>query len=104
MNWQNDNYRKLMLNAILWTAGMKVPQKGVPSTTPGDEEMHANLDPKAGRKPLPEAKPAPRPVAKNTPPPSFNELRARSLKHLDSRANNWANEWAYWSGVQVVSK
>ena len=25
VSWQDDNYRKIMLNAILWTAGMEVP-------------------------------------------------------------------------------
>lgn len=46
MNWQDDDYRKIMLNAILWTAGVKVPKNGVESATPSKEEMHANLDPK----------------------------------------------------------
>jgi hypothetical protein len=44
MNWQNDDNRKLMLNAILWTAKVKIPKDGVPSETPTKEEMHANLD------------------------------------------------------------
>ena len=29
--WSEDNWRTLMLNAIAWTAGVEVPQKGVPS-------------------------------------------------------------------------
>ncbi len=44
MNWQNDDNRKLMLNAILWTAKVKIPKGGVPSKTPTKEEMHSNLD------------------------------------------------------------
>ena len=44
MNWQHDDNRKLMLNAILWTAKVKIPKAGVPSKTPTKEEMHANLD------------------------------------------------------------
>jgi len=31
-NWKNDSYRKLMLNAIFWTAGGEVPAGGVQST------------------------------------------------------------------------
>jgi type 1 glutamine amidotransferase len=31
-NWQNDNYRKLILNAIVWIARAKVPKEGVQST------------------------------------------------------------------------
>ncbi len=46
-NWGNDDYRKLMLNAILWVAKADVPADGVNSTvTP--EDLKANLD-KKGR-------------------------------------------------------
>jgi type 1 glutamine amidotransferase len=31
-NWKNDSYRRLMLNAIAWTAGMAVPAGGEEST------------------------------------------------------------------------
>lgn len=92
MNWQNDNYRKIMLNAILWTAGLKVPKNGVPSATPTDKEMNSNLDDKKKRaprrpkaKPSNAPKPAPKPTAKNEPPPSFDELRKQAIKRLDSR-------------------
>ena len=44
MNWQNDDNRKLMLNAILWTAKVKIPEGGVKSKTPTKEEIHSNLD------------------------------------------------------------
>jgi type 1 glutamine amidotransferase len=45
VSWQDDNYRKIMLNAILWTAGMQVPENGVDSPSPDDEEIESNLDP-----------------------------------------------------------
>ncbi|MCF6284836.1 MAG: ThuA domain-containing protein [Candidatus Hydrogenedentes bacterium] len=48
-NWKNDDFRTLVLNAIVWTAGLDVPQGGVPSTTPTAEEMKANLDDKGRR-------------------------------------------------------
>ena len=45
-NWGDDNQRKTVLNAILWTAKAEVPTEGVTSkVTP--EELAANLDPKA---------------------------------------------------------
>jgi type 1 glutamine amidotransferase len=47
-NWGNDDYRKLMLNAILWTAKAEVPPDGVNSTVT-EADLKANLDPK-GRK------------------------------------------------------
>ena len=43
-NWQNDNFRKLVLNAIVWTAHGEVPAEGIASATPGDEDLAANQD------------------------------------------------------------
>ncbi|HEV2968778.1 MAG TPA: family 16 glycoside hydrolase [Pirellulales bacterium] len=45
LNWGNDDYRKLMLNAILWTAKAEVPADGVKSTVSADD-LKANLDKK----------------------------------------------------------
>ncbi|MES2476650.1 MAG: ThuA domain-containing protein [Verrucomicrobiota bacterium] len=45
-NWQNDHQRRVVLNAIVWSAGLEVPKDGVKSATPTEEEMKANLDPK----------------------------------------------------------
>lgn len=48
-NWSNDDFRKVVLNAVLWIAKANVPEKGVESTiTPAD--LDANLDPKKPRK------------------------------------------------------
>jgi putative heme-binding domain-containing protein len=84
MNWRQDDYRKIMLNAILWTAGVEVPKNGVSSATPSDEEMHANLDPKNKPAPRSQAKPTIKPVAAISSPPSFQQLRERAVKSLDS--------------------
>lgn len=43
--WANDDNRKLMLNALLWVAGARVPDGGVQSTVT-DEDMKQNLDKK----------------------------------------------------------
>ncbi|PHS11197.1 MAG: hypothetical protein COA78_10290 [Blastopirellula sp.] len=45
-SWQNDDFRKVMLNAILWTANVEVPKDGCPTTTPSDTEIKENLDKK----------------------------------------------------------
>ncbi len=45
-NWQDDNHRRVVLNAIVWIAGLPVPAEGVNSATPTDDEMKANLDAK----------------------------------------------------------
>jgi hypothetical protein len=43
-NWANDNFRKVVLNACAWVAGMEVPTDGVASKTPTIAELKANLD------------------------------------------------------------
>jgi type 1 glutamine amidotransferase len=43
-NWGNNQFRKLMLNAIVWTAHVEVPENGVPSKTPTVKELMANQD------------------------------------------------------------
>ena len=42
-NWRNENYRKLILNAIVWTAGADVPAGGVESTFAEDDEVDRAL-------------------------------------------------------------
>lgn len=49
-NWGNDDFRKVILNALVWLAKADVPAAGVKSAvTPAD--LDANLDPKPGPKP-----------------------------------------------------
>lgn len=44
-NWADDNFRKVVLNALLWTAKVPVPESGVASTV-SEEQMDQNLDKK----------------------------------------------------------
>ncbi|MGD9721728.1 MAG: family 16 glycoside hydrolase [Pirellulales bacterium] len=44
-NWGNDNFRKLVLNALLWTAKAEVPSDGAQSSVTPDE-LTQNLDAK----------------------------------------------------------
>jgi type 1 glutamine amidotransferase len=44
-NWGNDNVRKLVLNAILWTAKVEVPPEGISSHVTA-EDLKQNLDAK----------------------------------------------------------
>jgi len=46
-NWQQDDYRRIVLNGIAWITNFTIPENGVPSKTPTDEEMSANLDRKS---------------------------------------------------------
>ena len=50
-NWANDNYRKIILNAVLWIAKADVPPNGVQSTVT-EADLYQNLDPKPGSKPV----------------------------------------------------
>ena len=64
-NWGDDNFRKVVLNGILWIAKVEVPQDGVSSTVTA-ADLEQNLDLKSGKrkvKAVP-AVPAPAPVAK----------------------------------------
>lgn len=47
-NWGNDDYRKVVLNTLLWTAKVEVPEGGVKSTVTEDD-LNQNLDPKNRR-------------------------------------------------------
>ncbi len=48
-NWAHDDFRKMMLNALAWTAGLEVPEAGVTSTVSADD-LAANLDDKPPKK------------------------------------------------------
>ncbi len=43
-NLAQDDYRKTLLNALVWAAGAQVPPQGVQSETPTLEEIEAHLD------------------------------------------------------------
>jgi len=59
-NWANDDFRRMMLNALVWTAGLDVPADGVASVVTADD-LVANLDEKAPTKKAPESQPAAKP-------------------------------------------
>lgn len=40
-NWGNDDYRTLVLNALVWAAGGEVPARGVPSSAQGMVDLEA---------------------------------------------------------------
>lgn len=39
LNWMKDDYRKLVLNAIVWTAKIEVPETGIITETPTQQEL-----------------------------------------------------------------
>jgi hypothetical protein len=44
-NWGNDNFRKVVLNALLWISKVEIPPQGVSSKVT-EEDLAQNLDPK----------------------------------------------------------
>lgn len=81
-NWNHDDFRKLVLNAIVWTAGVEVPVGGVISTTPSQAELEANQDenkPANFRFQPPAAAPRAAPPAVNNPAANAQPVRAGSL-------------------------
>ena len=48
LNWGDDNFRKVVLNALLWIAKAEVPARGVESVVT-EAELYQNLDDKPGR-------------------------------------------------------
>ena len=55
--WADENFRKVVLNAIVWVSGAEVPAAGVASQVTA-EDLAANLDPKGRRQP--QTNPAPK--------------------------------------------
>jgi len=48
-NWGDENFRQIVLNAILWVAKAEVPKNGVKSKIT-EEDLKQNLDPKGVKK------------------------------------------------------
>lgn len=51
-NWAVNDFRKLVLNSIVWLARMEVPENGVQSAEITKEMLNANLDKPVPNKPL----------------------------------------------------
>jgi len=45
-NWQQDDFRKTILNTLCWVSKVEVPADGIASAAVSDEELMLNLDPK----------------------------------------------------------
>jgi hypothetical protein len=53
LNWQNDDQRRLLLNALVWLAKLDVPSGGIDSASVSDTEVQQNLDEKKPPVPRP---------------------------------------------------
>ena len=81
--WALDGYRTVVLNAIAWTAGIKVPEDGVKSKSLTEDDLNANLDDygkKQKRLKLPNVE-----DWKKMPPAKVNEGREAGFKNEAER-------------------
>ncbi len=62
LNWQNDDQRRLVLNALVWLAKLEVPAGGIDSEPVSDVEIHQNLDEKPPRPAAPTGAAAAKPA------------------------------------------
>jgi hypothetical protein len=56
LNWQNDDQRRLVLNALVWLVKLEVPAGGINSAPVSDDEAKQNLDDKQIKTPKAAAK------------------------------------------------
>ena len=121
-NWQDDNFRKLVLNAIVWAAQLEVPKGGVQSRTPTNEEMEANQDePKPANAQAP-AKPAQPQLATGNVKPAFSskvvtpetaghavdvDVDVKGAKNLwlvvTDGGNGFGCDWADWAEPRLAA-
>ncbi len=50
-NFSDENFRKVVLNAVAWTAKIEIPKAGLVTPSPSQKDLEANLDyPKPGQR------------------------------------------------------
>ena len=54
-NWRNADFRRFVLNALVWTAGVEIPETGVEARFYDHDEIMSELDRLTGRAALPES-------------------------------------------------
>lgn len=88
LNWQNDDQRRLILNALVWLAKLDVPAGGIDSAAVSDTEAMQNLD--ENRRPHGPPPRRPKIIAalagRGTP-------RSRSLRAKTIRGRRRASSW-----------
>ncbi len=110
-NWGDENFRKFVLNALLWTAKAEVPSDGVNCQVTA-EQLAQNLDPKGRR---PSASNAATPAAIRSPAFKSDVVRSGTVKveaNLDGAKDLWlvvadggdgfGCDWADWVEPKLV--
>ena len=95
-NWQNASFRKLMLNALAWSAKVEVPKDGVDAPYISHEEITRALGPYPGA-PAPAAKP------EEKKPQEKKPEAAKSIRVL-LLAGNDKHKWHNWEKTTPALK
>ena len=125
-NWGDDNFRKVVLNAIVWVAGNDVPAAGVGAAAPTREELEKNQDFPKPKKQAASKKPASKTTASKATAskiakPRFSSpvVTSRTPNHtvdidvklgkakqlflvIDDGGNGYACDWANWINPRLV--
>lgn len=123
-NFADDGYRKLVLNAVAWSAGLEIPEKGLVSHRPDEAELDANQDypkPGANKKAASVKSNVEYVVATSGPKPLFtSKVISRStpghavditvdLKDskklylvVDDGGDGYGSDWADWAEPRII--
>jgi len=117
-NWKKESYRKLMLNSIVWTAGIEVPAGGISSEYFSDREVTKRLFGKDFKALILTGEDHPAHAWRETTPALKKALELNGRVHVDISENindlyqydlrdydflafnyaNWENPHALWEG------
>ncbi|MBU6302693.1 MAG: ThuA domain-containing protein [Verrucomicrobia bacterium] len=99
-NFEEDNFRKCLLNGIAWTAGLEIPADGIETTRPTRDQLTALAVQFGGAKPQPQ-EPAPKaaaaPAPKQPDPHQPSEALSGMQLHPQLEAQLFASEPALLS-------
>ena len=115
-NWGDDNFRKVVLNAIVWVAQGDVPTAGIGVPTPSRQELEKNQDfskpgeKKSAKAKLPkDVKPifSSKVITPSTPNHSVDiDVKLGNAKKLflviDDGGNGFSCDWADWINPRLV--
>ena len=118
-NFADDGFRKLVLNAVAWTAGLDVPNNGLVTHKPNEAELDANQDfKKPGNKKKEvsklkskkiNAKFSSKIITENTPGHSVDvDVDVTGADKLflvvDDAGDGYTADWADWAEPRIVVK
>ncbi|MCB1066257.1 MAG: NPCBM/NEW2 domain-containing protein, partial [Verrucomicrobiae bacterium] len=120
-NWEDDNFRKTVLNGVAWSAGLEIPENGIETAKPTREALEANAlefggdqgrtkkaeaaPKKPGAPPLYES-----PIIAHSNPESHRvaidvALPAESKELvlvISDAGDGFSNDWAAWAEPRLV--